>query len=83
MGVVQLIQKPNCNQASPSAGIQDISVYKNELFCLHVDGKISHLSLVPVDRCVERLIKRDLWGLAARVCHIFQNAIVTSKVGEK
>lgn len=60
-------------------GIQDISVYKNELFCLHVDGKISHLSLLPVDRCVERLIKRDLWGLAARVCHIFQSAIVTSK----
>ncbi|XP_056383815.1 BLOC-2 complex member HPS5 isoform X2 [Hyla sarda] len=60
-------------------GIQDISVYKNELFCLHVDGKISHLSLLPVDRCVERLIKRNLWGLAARVCHIFQNAIITSK----
>ncbi|XP_073514306.1 BLOC-2 complex member HPS5 [Phyllobates terribilis] len=60
-------------------GIQDVSVYKNELFCLHIDGKISHLSLLPVDRCVERLIKRNLWGAAARVCHIFQNAIITSK----
>ncbi|XP_069821224.1 BLOC-2 complex member HPS5 [Dendropsophus ebraccatus] len=60
-------------------GIQDVCVYKNELFCLHMDGKISHLSLLPVDRCVERLIKRNLWGLAARVCHIFQNAIITSK----
>ncbi|KAG8547209.1 hypothetical protein GDO81_028840 [Engystomops pustulosus] len=60
-------------------GIQDISVYKNELFCLHTDGKVSHLSLLPVDRCVERLMKRSLWGLSARVCHIFQHAIITSK----
>ncbi|CAN2391027.1 Hermansky-Pudlak syndrome 5 [Pristimantis euphronides] len=60
-------------------GIQDISVYRNDLFCLHTNGKISHLSLLPVDRCVERLIKRNLWGLAVRVCHIFQNTIITSK----
>ncbi|XP_063802410.1 BLOC-2 complex member HPS5 [Pseudophryne corroboree] len=60
-------------------GIQDISIYRNELFCLHVDGKISHLSLLPVDRCVERLIKRSLWGLAAKVCHLFQSTIVSSK----
>ncbi|XP_075044498.1 BLOC-2 complex member HPS5 [Mixophyes fleayi] len=60
-------------------GIQDISVYKNELFCLHVDGKISHFSLLPVDRCVERLIKRSLWGLAGKVCSLFQSTIVSSK----
>ncbi|KAM3920758.1 BLOC-2 complex member HPS5 [Leptodactylus fuscus] len=60
-------------------GIQDISIYKNELFCLHVDGRISHLSLLPVDKCVERLIKRELWGAAARVCHIFQNAVINSR----
>ncbi|KAM4018233.1 BLOC-2 complex member HPS5 isoform 2-T2 [Anomaloglossus baeobatrachus] len=64
---------------SQMKGIQDISVYKNEFFCLHVDGKISHLSLLPVDRCVERLMKRSLWGAAARVCHLFQTAIITSK----
>ncbi|XP_073420192.1 BLOC-2 complex member HPS5 isoform X2 [Dendrobates tinctorius] len=60
-------------------GIQDVAVYKNELFCLHVDGKISHLSLLPVDRCVERLMKRNLWGAAARVCHIFQSSVITSR----
>ncbi|XP_053576637.1 BLOC-2 complex member HPS5 [Bombina bombina] len=59
--------------------IKAISVYKNELFCLHMDGKVSHYSLLPVERCVERLIKRSCWGLAARVCHLFQNPIVTSK----
>ncbi|XP_077143256.1 BLOC-2 complex member HPS5 [Ranitomeya variabilis] len=64
---------------SQMKGIQDVSVYKNELFCLHIDGKISHLSLLPVDRCVERLMKRNLWGAAARVCHIFQGAVITSK----
>ncbi|KAM5126544.1 BLOC-2 complex member HPS5 [Mantella aurantiaca] len=60
-------------------GIQDMCVHKSELFCLHADGKISHFSLLPVDRCVERLIKRSSWGLAARVCHLFQNAIVSGK----
>lgn len=60
-------------------GIQDMCVYKTELLCLHVDGKISHFSLLPVDRCVERLIKRSSWGLAARVCHLFQNAVISSK----
>ncbi|XP_018410989.1 PREDICTED: Hermansky-Pudlak syndrome 5 protein [Nanorana parkeri] len=60
-------------------GIQDMCVYKNELFCLHVDGKIAHLSLISVDRCVERLIKRSSWGLAARVCHLFQNAVISGK----
>ncbi|XP_075423794.1 BLOC-2 complex member HPS5 isoform X1 [Ascaphus truei] len=59
--------------------IQDISVCKNEVFCLHVDGKVSHFSLLPVERCVERLIKRSCWALAARACHLFQNHIVSSK----
>ncbi|KAM4617154.1 BLOC-2 complex member HPS5 isoform 1-T2 [Discoglossus pictus] len=59
--------------------IKDISMYKNDLFCLHMDGKISHFSLMPVERCIERLIKRTHWDLAARVCHLFQNVIVSSK----
>ncbi|NP_001090726.1 Hermansky-Pudlak syndrome 5 protein [Xenopus tropicalis] len=59
--------------------IQDISIYKNDLFCLHHDGKVSHFSLLPVERCVERLIKRNCWDVAARVCHLFQNIIVLSK----
>ncbi|KAM7330814.1 hypothetical protein ACRRTK_010003 [Alexandromys fortis] len=59
--------------------IQDIAVYKNELFCLHFNGKISHLSLLSVERCVERLLRRGLWDLAARTCCLFQNSIVTSR----
>ncbi|KAM4689979.1 BLOC-2 complex member HPS5 [Rhinophrynus dorsalis] len=60
--------------------IQDISIYKNELFCLHRDGKVSHFCLMPVERCIERLIKRSCWGPAAGACHLFQNIIVSSKV---
>ncbi|CAI9564523.1 unnamed protein product [Staurois parvus] len=63
-------------------GIQDMCAYKSDLFCLHIDGKISHFSLLPVDRCVERLIKRSSWGLAAGVCHLFQNSVISGKVRE-
>ncbi|XP_053305079.1 BLOC-2 complex member HPS5 [Spea bombifrons] len=59
--------------------IQDVSVYKNELFCLHLDGRVSHFSLLPVERCVERLIKRSCWETAAKVCHVFQNAITSGR----
>lgn len=59
--------------------IQDVAVYKNELFCLHLNGKVSHFSLLSVERCVERLLKRNLWVLAARTCCLFQNSIIASK----
>ncbi|XP_051004553.1 BLOC-2 complex member HPS5 [Acomys russatus] len=59
--------------------IQDVAVYKNELFCLHFNGKISHLSLLSVERCVERLLRRGLWDLAARTCCLFQNSLITSR----
>ncbi|CAH7460024.1 Hps5 [Phodopus roborovskii] len=59
--------------------IQDIAVCKNELFCLHSSGKVSHLTLLSVERCVERLLRRGLWDLAARTCCLFQNSIITSR----
>ncbi|NXA19532.1 HPS5 protein, partial [Ibidorhyncha struthersii] len=59
--------------------IQDIAVYKSELFCLHTNGKVVHLSLLLVDRCVERLIRRGFWTLAARVCCLFQNSIISCR----
>ncbi|XP_053346697.1 Hermansky-Pudlak syndrome 5 protein [Clarias gariepinus] len=59
--------------------IVDIAVYRNELFCLHGDGHLSHLLLMTVERCVERLMKRESWTLAATVCCMFQHAIVTSR----
>ncbi|NXX45824.1 HPS5 protein, partial [Tricholaema leucomelas] len=55
--------------------IQDIAVYKNELFCLHTNGKVVHLSLLLIDRCVERLMRRGFWTLAAKVSCLFQNSI--------
>nr|XP_033784055.1 Hermansky-Pudlak syndrome 5 protein isoform X2 [Geotrypetes seraphini] len=59
--------------------IQDISVYKNELFCLHLDGKVSHFSLLPVERCIDRLLKRSFWNPAARVCYLFQNTLISNR----
>uniref|UniRef100_A0A8D2CM88 Hermansky-Pudlak syndrome 5 protein homolog n=1 Tax=Sciurus vulgaris TaxID=55149 RepID=A0A8D2CM88_SCIVU len=59
--------------------IQDMAVCKNELFCLHLNGKVSHLSLLSVERCVERLLRRSQWDLAARTCCLFQNSIIASK----
>ncbi|XP_013367359.1 PREDICTED: Hermansky-Pudlak syndrome 5 protein isoform X2 [Chinchilla lanigera] len=60
-------------------GIQDVAVCKNELFCLHLNGKVSRLSLLSVERCVERLLRRGLWVLAAHTCCLFQNSIIASK----
>nr|XP_045000923.1 Hermansky-Pudlak syndrome 5 protein isoform X2 [Jaculus jaculus] len=60
--------------------IQDVAVYKNELFCLYLNGKISHLSLLSVERCVERLLRRGLWDLAARTCCLFHNSVVASRI---
>ncbi|MGH0170741.1 UNVERIFIED_CONTAM: hypothetical protein FKN15_059515 [Acipenser sinensis] len=65
--------------SSLSSNVQDISVYRNELFCLHGDGRLSHLSLLPVERCVERLLRRESWGLAATVCCLFQHAVSPSR----
>ncbi|NXL28341.1 HPS5 protein, partial [Glaucidium brasilianum] len=59
--------------------IQDIAVYKSELFCLHTNGKVVHLSLLAIDRCIERLIRRGFWTLAARVCCLFQNSIISCR----
>ncbi|XP_032976210.1 BLOC-2 complex member HPS5 isoform X3 [Rhinolophus ferrumequinum] len=59
--------------------IQDVAVCKNELFCLHQSGKISHLSLVSVERCVERLLRRGLWTLAAHTLCLFQNSVIASR----
>ncbi|CAB1331819.1 unnamed protein product [Coregonus sp. 'balchen'] len=57
----------------------EIAVYRNELFCLHGDGHLSHLSLLSVERCVERLLRREAWPLAATVCVMFQHAIAPSR----
>uniref|UniRef100_A0A672K2K9 HPS5-like beta-propeller domain-containing protein n=1 Tax=Sinocyclocheilus grahami TaxID=75366 RepID=A0A672K2K9_SINGR len=59
--------------------VVEISVFRNELFCLHGDGRLSHLSLMSPERCVERLMKRESWTLAATVCCMFQHAIITSR----
>ncbi|XP_008273346.2 BLOC-2 complex member HPS5 isoform X2 [Oryctolagus cuniculus] len=59
--------------------IQDVAVCKSELFCLHLNGKVSHLSLLSVERCVERLLRRGLWNLAAHTCCLFQNSIIASR----
>ncbi|XP_058519256.1 BLOC-2 complex member HPS5 isoform X2 [Ochotona princeps] len=59
--------------------LQDVAVCKNELFCLHLSGRVSHLSLLSVERCVERLLRRGLWNLAARTCCLFQNSLIASR----
>lgn len=64
------------------ADIQDIAVHKSELFCLHTNGKVVHLSLLLVDRCVERLMRRGFWTLAARVSCLFQNSVVSCRVSK-
>ncbi|KAM6960632.1 BLOC-2 complex member HPS5 [Aplochiton taeniatus] len=57
----------------------DVAVYRSELFCLHGDGRLCHLSLMLVERCVERLLRRESWLLAAAVCCMFQHAIAPSR----
>nr|XP_004553035.1 Hermansky-Pudlak syndrome 5 protein [Maylandia zebra]XP_004553036.1 Hermansky-Pudlak syndrome 5 protein [Maylandia zebra] len=57
----------------------DVAVYRSELFCLHGSGRLSHLSLISAERCVERLLRRESWPLAAAVCCMFQHAITTSR----
>ncbi|TRY95993.1 hypothetical protein DNTS_002156 [Danionella cerebrum] len=59
--------------------VVEISVFRNELFCLHGDGHLSHLSLVSPERCVERLMKKEHWPVAATVCCIFQSNIATPR----
>uniref|UniRef100_A0AAY4DEX7 Hermansky-Pudlak syndrome 5 protein homolog n=1 Tax=Denticeps clupeoides TaxID=299321 RepID=A0AAY4DEX7_9TELE len=54
---------------------KDLCPYWDELFCLHGDGRLSHLSLMSAERCVERLLRRESWTLAATVCCMFQHAI--------
>lgn len=60
--------------------VVDIAVYRNELFCLHGNGRLSHFSLLSAERCVERLLRRESWTLAATVCCMFQHTITTGRV---
>lgn len=62
------------------ADILDIAVYRNELFCLHGNGRLSHFSLLSAERCVERLLRRESWALAASVCCMFQHTVTGSRV---
>ncbi|XP_008310288.1 BLOC-2 complex member HPS5 isoform X2 [Cynoglossus semilaevis] len=57
----------------------DIAVYRSDLFCLHSGGRLSHLSLLSAERCVERLVRRESWPLAASICCMFQHAVTTSR----
>ncbi|XP_067902207.1 Hermansky-Pudlak syndrome 5 protein [Heterodontus francisci] len=59
--------------------VQNITVYKNELFCLHGDGRVTHLCLMSGERCAERLLRRDMWTLAAQICCLFQHCITASR----
>ncbi|XP_061577696.1 Hermansky-Pudlak syndrome 5 protein [Cololabis saira] len=59
--------------------LADIAVHRSELFCLHGNGRLSHLSLLPAERCVERLLRRESWSVAAAVCCMFQHTITTSR----
>uniref|UniRef100_A0A3Q3BFD8 Hermansky-Pudlak syndrome 5 protein homolog n=1 Tax=Kryptolebias marmoratus TaxID=37003 RepID=A0A3Q3BFD8_KRYMA len=54
--------------------LANVAVYRGELFCLHGSGRLSHLSLLSAERCVERLLRRESWTLAAAVCCMFQHA---------
>ncbi|XP_061825618.2 Hermansky-Pudlak syndrome 5 protein [Nerophis lumbriciformis] len=55
--------------------VLDVTVYRNELFCLHGSGRLSHMSLLSAERCIERLLRRESWPLAASVCCMFQHTI--------
>ncbi|XP_029010017.1 Hermansky-Pudlak syndrome 5 protein isoform X2 [Betta splendens] len=57
----------------------DVAIYRSELFCLHGSGHLSHLTLLSAERCVERLLRRESWPLAAAVCCMFQHTITTSR----
>ncbi|MEQ2201026.1 hypothetical protein XENOCAPTIV_006483 [Xenoophorus captivus] len=59
--------------------LADVAVHRGELFCLHSSGRLSHLSLLSAERCVERLLRRESWTLAATVCCMFQHTIMTSR----
>ncbi|KAM9807740.1 BLOC-2 complex member HPS5 [Neosynchiropus ocellatus] len=57
----------------------DVAIYRSELFCLHGSGRLSHLSFLSAERCVERLLRRESWLLAATVCCMFQHTIITCR----
>ncbi|CAL8356567.1 unnamed protein product [Lota lota] len=59
--------------------VVDIAVHRSELFCLHGNGQLSHLSLLSAERCAERLLRRESWVLAATVCCMFPHAFVPSR----
>ncbi|XP_069757383.1 Hermansky-Pudlak syndrome 5 protein isoform X2 [Narcine bancroftii] len=59
--------------------VQNVTVFKNKLFCLHDDGRITHLCLLSGERCIERLLRLEMWTLAAQVCCLFQHSIILSR----
>ncbi|XP_030646125.1 BLOC-2 complex member HPS5 [Chanos chanos] len=59
--------------------VVDIAVYRSELFCLHGNGRLSHLSLLSAERSVERLMRREAWIPAATVSCMFQHTIAACR----
>ncbi|MEQ2166046.1 hypothetical protein GOODEAATRI_023526 [Goodea atripinnis] len=77
--VVQLGYQDGRLLVSSLSHLADVAVHRGELFCLHSSGRLSHLSLLSAERCVERLLRRESWTLAATVCCMFQHTIMTSR----
>ncbi|XP_072128428.1 Hermansky-Pudlak syndrome 5 protein isoform X1 [Mobula birostris] len=73
---------PQCVQVliwSELKDVQNVTIFKNKLLCLHGDGRITHLCLLSAERCIERLLRLDIWTLAAQVCCLFQHSIILSR----
>lgn len=59
--------------------VQNVTIFKNKLFCLHGDGRITHMCLLSGERCIERLLRQEMWTLATQVCCLFQHSIIQSR----
>ena len=81
--VCRFLKQTDVPDPLASPDVVDIAVHRSELFCLHGNGQMSHLSLVSAERCVERLLRRDSWVLAASVCCMFPHALVPSRVRQR
>ncbi|XP_063053790.1 Hermansky-Pudlak syndrome 5 protein isoform X2 [Engraulis encrasicolus] len=73
---------PQCDQVllwTEVKGVAEIAVFRSELFCLYGDGRLSHFSLLSAERCVERLLRREAWTLAATAACMFQHAVTSGR----
>ncbi|XP_033126305.1 Hermansky-Pudlak syndrome 5 protein-like [Anneissia japonica] len=63
----------------PPSGIQNLCVYKSDIYYIDNESQINKLSFLTIERCIVRLFIKQSWKLCASICHHFAEILTSIK----